>query len=171
MVLAAATCIAVVAYADFGQYAEDLHAKERTTDPDHLVQTPIQNALQANCNVNDALRAGLTGDSKSFRDALEEAENKLKFVASRLSPLVKEHLFRRVVFEKPRQLALPECTIISIRTGDDMLNAIAILAQRSADAIDRIRSGKGRAEDFAEIAENSALISQLILQFYGIATR
>jgi hypothetical protein len=166
-----ATCVAFTAYADFGQYAEDLRAKERTADPEHLVQAPIQNVLKANCNINDALRAGLAGDSKSFSEALRDAENNLQLVADKLAPIAKERRFMRVILEKPRQFPLPDGTAIQIRTGDDILNAIAALAKRSADAIDRIRIGKGSDDDLAEIARNSGVISQLILQFYGIGIR
>jgi hypothetical protein len=170
IIIVAMSCIAVVANADLEQYSEDLHAKARTTDPDQLVQGSVQNALQANCNINDALRNGLSGENKGFADAMRDAEGKLKAVADKLTPVAKEGRFTRVVFQTPKQFSLPGGPSIIIRNGNDILLAIATLAQRSADAIARIRNGTGREEDFAEVTKNSAVISQLILQFYGITS-
>jgi hypothetical protein len=144
------------------------HAEE--TDPDRLVPGPIQTALDAGCNINSALKSGLAGDSKSFADSLTDAEAKLKSVADKLAPIAERGHFKRIALKTPRSLSLPGGPPMVIRTGDDMLKAIATLARRSADAIARIKNGKGSDEDFAEIVTNSAVISQMISQFYGIST-
>jgi hypothetical protein len=165
--IATAICIAFPAGADFSQYGKDIEDHERATDSDHLARSPIQTALQANCSVNDALRAALSGNGDGFAKALANAQDQLKSVADQLGPLAEKGKFTKVTV-RPRVIALPWGTPLVIHTGDDILRAIATLAQRSADAIARIRNGKGRDEDFAEIAANSAAISRLILEFYGI---
>ncbi len=166
-IVAAIACIALTAKAALEQYSEELEKKEAITDQDQLVRKPIQGVLDAGCNINNALRAGLSGDSKAFAVSLEAAETQLKSVADQLAPLAEKGTFKKVTLKTPRPLFLPSGTLL-IRTGDDMLKAIATLARRSAEAIARIRNGKGGDEDFAEIVTNSAVISELILQFYSI---
>ena len=73
IVVAAATCYALNAHADLKQYGEDLGTKARTVDSDGLAREPIQHALQAGCTVNNALEAGIAGDSKRFADDMDAA--------------------------------------------------------------------------------------------------
>jgi hypothetical protein len=170
VIVGAIACVALTASAALQQYSDELRRKEQITDPDGLVQKSMQAGLDAGCNINNALRSGLAGDSKSFADSLSGAETQLKNVADQLARIAEQGNFSRIALKTPRALPLPWGTLIVIRTGDDILKAIATLAQRSADAIAKIRNGKGTDEDFAEIVANSAVISELILQFYGINT-
>jgi hypothetical protein len=168
-IVAVIACITLTAKAALEQYSEVLAKKEAATDQDRLVRKPIQGVLDAGCNINNALRSGLSGNSKEFAVSLEAAETQLKFVADQLAPLAERGIFKKATLKTPRPIFLPSGTLL-IRTGDDLLKAIATLARRSADAIARIRNGIGSDGDFAEIVTNSAVISELILQFYGISS-
>ncbi len=166
-IIAVIACITLTAKASLEQYSEMLAKKEAAADQDRLVRKPIQGVLDAGSRINNALSSGLSGNNKDFAVSLEAAEAQLKFVADQLAPLAERGVFKKRTFKSPRPLFLPSGTLL-IKTGDDLLKAIATLARRSADAIARIRNGTGSDGDFAEIVTNSAVMSELILQFYGI---
>ena len=171
LLAAVVACLAVAADASFEQYSEELQKKERLIDSDHQAREPLLQTLDANCNVNNALKAGLTGDPKSFADSLDAAQKKLQSVAQRLPGISEKGRFKQFVKKGVAPtLHLRSGEFLPIRNGDEMLKAIAVLAQQSADAIERIKTGKGGDEDFSLIATNSAIIPQLILEFYNLQT-
>jgi hypothetical protein len=85
-IVAAIACLTLTAKAALQQYSEELAKKEAITDQDRLVRKPIQGVLNAGCNINNALRSGLSGDGKDFSVSLEAAETQLNSVAEQLAP-------------------------------------------------------------------------------------
>jgi hypothetical protein len=169
LLAAVLACLAFAADASFEQSSEELQKKQRLIDSDRQVQEPLLQTLDANCNVNNALKAGLTGDPKGFADSLDAAQKKLRAVAERLPKIAEKGHFKQFVKKGGIPvLQLRSGEVLPIRNGDELLKAIAVLAQQSADAIERIRTGKGGDEDFSLIANNSAIIPQLVLEFYNL---
>jgi hypothetical protein len=161
-------CIAGPVHASFDQLTSEVQAKEQKIDSDGLVRAPVLRSLGAACSVNTALQSAISGDSKTLAQTLSMAEQSFRSVARDLPALANQKRFERTV-KLPRSVE-PFGHVTVTTTGDDLLRAIAELARKSADAIARIREGKGGQDELSQIFENSAEISQLILAFYGIPT-
>jgi hypothetical protein len=162
--------VAVSARASFDQLLSDVLSKEKQIDSDQIARPSVIQSLDANGNVNDALKAAISGDSKALPAALDAAENNLLTVAKQLPAIVAKGAFKKPLKE-PTEVFDPRSNQnIKILTGDQALSEIALLSQDSADAISRIRQGKGGPVELAQIVRNSTTISRLILLFYsGVA--
>jgi Na+-transporting NADH:ubiquinone oxidoreductase subunit NqrC len=162
--------IAVSASASLDQLLSDILEKEKQIDSDQIARPSVIESLNANGHVNDALKAAISGDSKALPAALEAAEKNLQTVAKQLPGIVAKGVFKKPLKE-PTEVFDPHSNQnIKIANGDEALSEIALLAQDSADAISRIREGKGGQVELAQIVRNSTTISRLILLFYGVAT-
>jgi hypothetical protein len=159
--------VAFSARASIDQLMSELVAKEQAIDMDHIARPSVLQSLDANRNVNDALKAAIQGDGKSLPDALTAAQSNLNAVAEQLPGLVKKGIFKRPLNKPITVHDSNTNSDIKIVTGDQALSRIAQLSRESSAAIERIKSEKGGQEELALAVRNSSEISMLILAFYS----
>jgi hypothetical protein len=165
--LAVLGLIAFSARASIDQLMSELVARQQAIDGDHIAKPSVLQSLDANGNVNDALKAAIKGDSKALPDALTAAQSNLDAVAKQLPDLVKKGLFKKPLNKPIKVHDYNTNSDIEIVTGDQALSRIAQLSSESSAAIERINSEKGGQEELALAVRNSSEISMLILAFYS----
>ena len=124
----------------------------------------------ARCTIEKALTDGLKGASETFKGDLLKAEESLRQAAKMLHGLATEKRFQGGVNAKRLQLISGRVDISKLEIGDNVLEAMAILANDSAEALLEMRNGKVGIENFHRLTLNGADMSQLILLFYSIGT-
>jgi hypothetical protein len=115
---------------------------QKKIDADKLVSSNVAQILQPNCDISAALQAALNGDNKAFGAALSRAEENLRGAAKNLKPLAQKKLYGKPV-KLPPSLLPQSGSLGSSPTGDQVLGEIARLADESADALEKIKSGTG----------------------------
>jgi hypothetical protein len=126
-------------------------------------------ALEAGCDVQRALLAAVSGNRGGFSDALDAAEKKLNAAAEQVDKVAGSNAFTADI-PQAMQVSL-KIGGNDIKTYGDLLREISKRAKQSAAAIVRMREGHGTEGDISLIAENEAIISNLVSILYGLTTK
>ena len=129
----------------------------------------VVTALEAGCDVQRALLAAVSGNRGGFSDGLDAAEKKLNTAAKEIDEVAGSDAFTAKIPE-PTKVSL-KVDGADINTYGDILREISKRVRQSAAAIARMREGHGTEGDIALIAENEAVISNLVSILYGLTTK
>jgi hypothetical protein len=170
LIFIAAIFFSASAYASFEQLTDELQSKERAIDAQHLAGPALSQTLDANCDVNSALKSVISGEKGGFTGALVASEDRLRTVAKLLPIIAEKGPFNKAIKVGKGVLGLPSVNGAKIETAQDVLLTIAKLANASADAIAKLRDGKGGVDEFSLVIDNSTAITQLVTTFYSISS-
>jgi hypothetical protein len=147
-------------------FAERIFDDQRAKDLSEDVRGALNQALDASCAANDALKAAVAHNADRFNELLAETRLRLQTVADKLSRLGNQRSFKNFVSISGPENWVVAGEVVQIRDGDQMLAAIVRLALHAHEAIERIESGKGDEADLNLVAVDAAKISELVFAFY-----
>lgn len=151
----------------FQRIYDRFQEKRRIVDPDQSAKEQINHLLDASCKVNGAIAGALDNDFSAFARSLDDAGKIFRQVSDTLSNKENTEKFNKSHKMIIRLPIVPE-ELRTVNTYGDILTVIGVLAKQSADAIDKLRRNEGGDEDLSLVAGNSAEITRLVLEFYGL---